>query len=46
MLKKYKLNRAISSMVEDKLYEMALNEVDKGILKKGHGQELYLNQTG
>ena len=35
MFKKYKLNRAISSMVEDKLYEMALDEVEKGILKKG-----------
>jgi hypothetical protein len=35
MFKKYKLNRAISSMVEDKLYEMALDEVENGILKKG-----------
>lgn len=35
MFKKYMLNRALSKMVEDKLYEMALDEVEKGILKKG-----------
>lgn len=35
MFKKYKLNRAISRLIEDKLYELALNEVDKDILKRG-----------
>lgn len=35
MFKKYKLNRAISRVVEDKLYEMALEEVENDILIKG-----------
>jgi len=35
MFKKYKLNRAISRLVEDKLYEMALVEVENNILVKG-----------
>lgn len=35
MLKKFRFNRAVSKIVEDKLYEMALEEVESGILKKG-----------
>ena len=43
MFKKYMLNRALSEIVEDKLYEMALDEVENRIIKKGHGQEPYPN---
>lgn len=35
MFKKFRTNRAVSRLVEDRLYELALDEVDKGILKRG-----------